>query len=57
MLITPAGGFAMQRAKPATDWLVEPWSMIGPWAGLAALGTYAAVALVAGGWLMRRRDA
>jgi hypothetical protein len=57
MLVTPAGGFAMQRAKPATDWLVEPWSMIGPWAGLAALGTYAAVALVAGGWLMRRRDA
>jgi hypothetical protein len=56
MLITPAGGFAMQRAKPATDWLVEPWSMIGPWAGLAVLGTYAVVALVAGGWLMRRRD-
>lgn len=57
MLITPAGGFAMQRAKPATDWLVEPWSMIGPWAGFAVLGTYAAVALFAGGWLMRRRDA
>jgi len=56
MLITPAGGFAMQRAKPATDWLVEPWSMIGPWAGLAVLGTYAVVALVAGAWLMRRRD-
>ncbi|MGS2617112.1 ABC transporter permease subunit [Micromonospora sp. LZ34] len=56
MLITPAGGFAMQRAKPATDWLVEPWSMIGPWAGLAVLGTYAVAALVAGGWLMRRRD-
>ena len=56
MLITPAGGFAMQRAKPATDWLVEPWSMIGPWAGLAVLGTYAVVALAAGGWLMRRRD-
>jgi hypothetical protein len=47
----------MQRAKPATEWLVEPWSMIGPWAGFAVLGTYAAVALVAGGWLMRRRDA
>ena len=56
MLVTPAGGFAMQRAKPATDWLVEPWAMIGPWAGLAVLGTYAAVALLAGGWLMRRRD-
>jgi hypothetical protein len=57
MLITPAGGFAMQRAKPATELLVEPWSMIGPWAGLAVLGTYAVGALVAGGWLMRRRDA
>jgi hypothetical protein len=57
MLVTPAGGFAMQRAKPPTDTLVEPWSMIGPWAGLAVLGTYVAIALGAGAWLMRRRDA
>jgi hypothetical protein len=57
MLLTPAGGFAMQRAKPPTDMLVEPWSMIGPWAGLAVLGTYVVIALGAGAWLMRRRDA
>jgi hypothetical protein len=57
MLVTPAGGFAMQRAKPPTDTLVEPWSMIGPWAGLAVLGSYVAIALAAGAWLMRRRDA
>lgn len=57
MLITPAGGFALQRAKPPTEWLVDPWAMISPWAGLAVLATYAVVALVAGGVLMRRRDA
>jgi ABC-2 family transporter protein len=57
MRLTPAGGFAVQRTKPPTDWLVEPWSMLGPWAGLAAVTAYAAAALLAGGWLLRRRDA
>jgi hypothetical protein len=57
MRLTPAGGFAVQRAKPTTDWLAEPWAMIGPWAGLAVVAAYAVAALLAGGWLLRRRDA
>jgi ABC-2 family transporter protein len=57
MRLTPAGGFAIQRAKPPTDWLAEPWSWIGPWAGIGGVCAYAAVALVAGAWLLRRRDA
>ncbi|HEU4421342.1 MAG TPA: ABC transporter permease subunit, partial [Pilimelia sp.] len=57
MRLTPAGGFAVQRAKPPTAWLAEPWSTISPWAGLAVVTAYAAAALLAGGWLLRRRDA
>lgn len=57
MRLTPAGGFAIQRAKPPTDWLAEPWSLIGPWAGIGMVCAYAAVALAAGAWLLRRRDA
>jgi hypothetical protein len=57
MWLTPAGGFAVQRAKPPTDGLVEPWSMIGPWAGLGVAAGYAVAALAAAAWLLRRRDA
>jgi hypothetical protein len=57
MRLTPAGGFAIQRAKPPTQWLAEPWSMISPWLGIGVVCAYAAVALVAGGLLLRRRDA
>lgn len=57
MRLTPAGGLAMQRAKPPTDTLVEPWSMIGPGAGLAVMCAYAVLTLGLGAWLMRRRDA
>jgi len=57
MRVTPAGGFAIQRAKAPTDTLVEPWALISPWAGLGVLCGYAAVALVVASWLLRRRDA
>jgi ABC-type transport system involved in multi-copper enzyme maturation permease subunit len=30
---------------------------VSPWAGLAVLAAYAAVALAAATWLLRRRDA
>ncbi len=57
MLLTPTGGFATQRAKPPTNTLAEPWSMISPWAGLGVVCAYAAVALALAYWLLRRRDA
>jgi hypothetical protein len=57
MRLTPAGGFAVQRAKPPTDTLVEPFAMIGPWTGLTVAAFYAVGALVLGAWLFRKRDA
>lgn len=57
MHVTLAGGFATQRAKPPSDTLVEPWSMIGPWTGLAVTCAYASAALLLAWWLLRRRDA
>jgi hypothetical protein len=56
MQLTPAGGFATQRAKPPTVTLVEPSALIGPWAGLAVTGAWAAAALAGAWWLVRRRD-
>jgi hypothetical protein len=57
MLTTPAGGFAILRAKAPTDTLVEPWASIDPWTGFGVLCAYAAIALVVAAWLLRRRDA
>jgi hypothetical protein len=57
MRLTPAGGLATQRAKPPTTTLVEPWSMLSPWAGLAVVCAYAAISMLAAWWLVRRRDA
>jgi hypothetical protein len=56
MLATPAGGFSMQRAKPPTETLVEPWAMISPWVGLGIALGYAAVAFTVALVLVRRRD-
>jgi regulation of enolase protein 1 (concanavalin A-like superfamily) len=55
--LTPAGGFAVQRSKPPTDELAEPWSQMNPWAGLAVAVAYAVVALAAAAWAVERRDA
>jgi hypothetical protein len=55
--LTPAGGFAVQRAKPPSDELAEPWSQMNPWAGLAIAGAYAVVALAVAIWAIERRDA
>ena len=57
MRLTLAGGFATQRAKPPNGTLVEPWSMISPWAGLEVVCAYAFGALLLAGWQLRRRDA
>ncbi|HET6750647.1 MAG TPA: ABC transporter permease subunit [Actinomycetes bacterium] len=57
MRVTPAGGFAIQRAKEPTEALVEPWSLIGPWTGFGVLCAYAAVSLAVAFWLLRGRDA
>jgi hypothetical protein len=57
MRLTPAGGFAIQRAKPPTNMLAEAWSSIDPWAGLGVVCAYAVVALALAAWLLRRRDA
>ncbi|WP_238014189.1 ABC transporter permease subunit [Dactylosporangium sp. AC04546] len=57
MQLTPAGGLATWRAKPPTTTLADPWSMIGPAAGLTVVSVYAAVTLAIAWWLLRRRDA
>lgn len=57
MLMTPTGGLAIQRVKQPTGGMVEPWSMIGPWAGFGVLCLYAGAAMAAALWLVRRRDA
>lgn len=55
--LTPAGGFAVQRAKPPTNELAEPWSQINPWLGLGVACAYAVAALAVAWWLVERRDA
>lgn len=57
MLLTPAGGFATQRAQPASELHVEPASLINWWAGLGVASAYAVGAFVVAVWLVRRRDA
>lgn len=57
MYTTLAGGLSTQRAKPPTVTLAEPWAMIGPWAGIAVVAAYAALALGLAWWRLRRTDA
>lgn len=57
MLLTPAGGFATQRAQPPSELHVEPASLISWWAGLGVATAYAVGAFVLAVWLIRRRDA
>jgi len=63
MRFTPAAAFAIQATLPysnlVTSAYVPPvgYFPISPWAGLAVLAAYTALALVAALWLLRRRDA
>jgi len=57
MLLTPAGGLALQRTQPPTSTPAEPWSMLSPWAGLGVVVGYAPVALTLAIWRVERRDA
>lgn len=57
MQTTLAGGLATQRAKPPTQMLAEPWSLIGPWTGIGVVTAYAAAALALAWWRLRRSDA
>jgi hypothetical protein len=57
MYTTLAGGMATQRAKPPTVTLVEPWAMIGPWAGIGVVAAWVVVTLGLAWWRLRRWDA
>ncbi|MPZ94862.1 MAG: ABC transporter permease subunit [Propionibacteriales bacterium] len=57
MRLTPAGGFAIQQTVDRSETALEPWAMIGPWAGFGVLCAYTAVTLGVAFWLLRRRDA
>jgi hypothetical protein len=59
MRTTPAAGLSiLQTIEPESyDTVVEPWAMAPPLAGLAVLAAYAAAALAAAVWVLRRRDA
>jgi ABC-type transport system involved in multi-copper enzyme maturation permease subunit len=63
MRFTPTAAFAIQATLPhsnlATSAYTPPngYFPIGPWAGLAVLAAYTAVALGAATWLLRRREA
>jgi ABC-type transport system involved in multi-copper enzyme maturation permease subunit len=63
MRFTPSAAFAIQATLPrspvvASDYIPpNGYFPISPWAGLAVLAAYAAVAMGAAVWLVRRRDA
>lgn len=63
MRFTPTAAFAIQATLPRSSLVTAVYTPpngyfpIGPWAGLAVLAAYTAVALGAGMWLLRRRDA
>jgi hypothetical protein len=62
MRLTPTAAFAIQATLPRTGLVTSAYTPpngyfpISPWAGLAVLATYAAVALGAATWLLRHRD-
>ncbi len=55
VLVAVRPGRLVNFATPGTG--VPTAILFGPWAGLAVLAGYAAVAVVVGGWLIVRRDA
>ena len=63
MRFTPTAAFAIQATLPRSNLVTTAYTPpngyfpISPWAGLAVLAAYTAVALGAATWLLRRRDA
>jgi ABC-type transport system involved in multi-copper enzyme maturation permease subunit len=63
MRLTPTAAFAIQGLQPRSGLVsaaytpVNGYYPLGPWAGLAVLCAYTAVALAGATWLLRRRDA
>jgi hypothetical protein len=63
MRFTPTAAFAIQATLPRSSLVTSGYTPpngyfpVGPWIGLAVLAAYAAVALGAALWLVRRRDA
>jgi regulation of enolase protein 1 (concanavalin A-like superfamily) len=64
MLATPAAGFSIQQTLEQRSDFVSSICLpeagcftTGPWVGFGVLCAYTAVALAAGFWLLRRRDA
>lgn len=61
--VTPAAAFSILGALPRSSVVSYPYTFangyypLSPWAGLAALAVWTAVALGAGWWLLDRRDA
>jgi ABC-type transport system involved in multi-copper enzyme maturation permease subunit len=63
MRLTPTAAFAIQATLPHSNLVTSAYTPpngyfpISPWAGLAVLAAYTAVALGAAVWLLRRREA
>jgi ABC-type transport system involved in multi-copper enzyme maturation permease subunit len=63
MRVTPTAAFAIQATLPHSNLVTAAYTPangyfpISPWGGLAVLAAYAAVAVSAATWLLRRRDA
>jgi ABC-type transport system involved in multi-copper enzyme maturation permease subunit len=61
--VMPIAGYAVQQAYPAYHqvlapyWPADGYYPLSPWAGLAVLAAWTAVALAGAAWLLRRRDA
>jgi ABC-type transport system involved in multi-copper enzyme maturation permease subunit len=62
MRLTPTAAFAVQGAEPRSALVTNAYTVVNgyyplaPWAGLAVLCGYAAVAVGVSVWLLRRRD-
>jgi ABC-type transport system involved in multi-copper enzyme maturation permease subunit len=63
MRYSPTAAFAIQATLPHSNLVTSTYTPpngyfpVGPWVGLAVLAAYAALALGAALWLLRRRDA
>jgi ABC-type transport system involved in multi-copper enzyme maturation permease subunit len=61
--VLPVSAFSVQQAYPAYHQILARYTPenayypLSPWAGLGVLAAWTAVALLAAGWLLRRRDA